>query len=72
MEYVHFKTWRIAPIIAYILGCAAAYFGGVFEIGMPALQGIIISMLAVPVIHIIFVKFGINDEHDVDENAEYI
>lgn len=72
LEYVHFKTWRIAPIIAYILGCAAAYFGGVFEIGMPALQGIIISMLAVPVIHIIFVKFGINDEHDVDENAEYI
>ncbi|MFQ7473660.1 MAG: cytosine permease [Anaerovoracaceae bacterium] len=72
LEYVHFKTWRLAPIIAYLLGCAAAYFGGVFNIGMPALQGILISMLAMPIVHTIFVKCGLKDEHDVDPDAEYI
>lgn len=72
LEYVHFKTWRVAPVIAYVLGCAAAYFGGVFNIGMPALQGILISMLAMPIVHAIFVKCGLKDEHDVEPDAEYI
>ncbi len=72
LEYVHFKKLRIAPIIAYVLGCAAAYLGGVFNIGMPALQGILIAMVAMPIVHAIFVKCGISDEHDVDKDAEYI
>ena len=72
LEYVTFKTWRVAPIIAYILGCAAAYFGGLFNFGMPALQGILVAMITMPIIHAIFVKFWLNDEHEVAENAEYI
>lgn len=72
LEYVTFKTWRIAPIIAYILGCASAYLGGLFNVGMPALQGILIAMIAMPIIHNIFVKSGLKDEHEVAENAEYI
>ena len=72
LEYVTFKTWRVAPIIAYILGCAAAYFGGLFNFGMPALQGILVAMITMPIIHAIFVKCGLNDEHEVAENAEYI
>lgn len=72
LEYVTFKTWRIAPIIAYILGCASAYLGGLFNVGMPALQGILIAMIAMPIIHNIFVKCGLKDEHEVAENAEYI
>lgn len=72
LEYVHFKTWRAVPVIAYLLGCAAAYFGGVYGIGMPALQGILISMIMMPVVHTIFVKCGLKDEHDVDPDAEYL
>ena len=40
--------------------------------GMPALQGILIAMIAMPIIHSIFVKCGLKDEHEVAENAEYI
>ena len=72
LEYVKFKTWRFSPIIAYVLGCAAAYFGGVFEIGMPALQGIVIAIIAAPITHYIFKKLGISDEHEVAPDAEYI
>ena len=73
MEYVTFKTWRIAPIIAYILGCASAYLGGLFNVGMPALQGILNRYDCHANHYIsIFVKCGLKDEHEVAENAEYI
>ncbi len=72
LEYIEFKSWRIAPIIAYVLGCIAAYLGGVFEIGMPSLQGILIAMIAMPLIVWSFDRIGINDRHKIDENAEYI
>lgn len=72
LPYIHFKTWRIAPVIAYVLGCAAAYLGGMFNIGVSSLQGILIAMIAMPIIHKIFVKCGWSDEHDVDPDAEYV
>lgn len=72
LEHVKFKSWRIAPIVAYILGCIAAYVGGVFEIGVPSLQGILIAMLTTPLFHFIFTKCGIKDEHEVTDHAEYV
>ena len=72
IEYVHFKKIRWAPLIAYVIACAVAYVCGVYGIGIPALEGIIVAMLLVPVVHAIIVKMGINDEHEVDNDAEYV
>ncbi|NLD19525.1 MAG: cytosine permease [Clostridiales bacterium] len=72
LQYVHFKNWRIAPVISYILGCAAAYFGGMFNIGISSLQGILIAMILMPVVNAILTKCGIDDSHKVDEDAEYV
>ena len=72
LDYVKFKKIRVAPLIAYLIGCAAAYFGGVYEIGVPSLQGIILAALAVPVINAIFKSANINDMHEVSEDAKYV
>ena len=72
IEYVHFKTIRWAPVIAYVIACVVAYVCGQINLGIPALEGIVIAIVLVPVIHAILVKMGINDEHEVDENAEYV
>ena len=40
-------------IAAYLLGTAAAVFGVVTGIGSPAVQGIIVAMIAAPVFHLI-------------------
>ncbi len=72
IEDVKFKAIRIAPLIAYILGCAAAYFGGVYGIGVPSLQGILIAMFAMPLIHMILVKAKVNDGHKVADDAKYV
>ncbi len=72
LQYVEFKMWRVAPIVAYLLGCAAAYLGGVYSFGVPSLQGILIAMLTMPLINAIFNSMGIKDAHPVKDNAEYI
>lgn len=72
LDYVTFKKLRISPLVAYLIGCGAAYYGGVFEIGVPSLQGIIIAALAVPVINAILKSLKINDNHEVKENAKYV
>jgi cytosine permease len=72
LEYVVFKKLRFVPLIAYLFGCAAAYLGGLFNIGVPSLQGIIVAALAVPVISAVFSALRINDRHEIRENAEYV
>lgn len=72
LQYVTFRKLRIAPLVSYAIGCAAAYLGGVYNVGMPALQGILISMVAVPIVCAIFKKCGIQDEHEVAPDAEYV
>lgn len=72
LEYVNFKTCRWGPVIAYIIGCICAYLGGKYNIGIASLEGIIIAMLLVPVIHKILVKLGVNDDHEVAADAEYV
>jgi cytosine permease len=72
MEYVKFRKIRLAPVIAYLFGCAAAYFGGVYGIGVPSLQGILIAILILPVINALFGALKINDGHEVGADAEYV
>jgi cytosine permease len=72
LQYIHFKTVRPGPWIAYIIACIVAYFTGQVGIGIPSLQGIILGIILVPVIHIILTKCGVNDDHPVDEGAEYV
>ncbi len=71
LDYVKFRKLRIAPLIAYLIGCAAAYFGGVYEVGVPSLQGIILAVLAIPAANGILKALKINDMHEVREDAEY-
>jgi len=72
LEYVKFKTVRVAPLVAYAIGCAIAYFCGLYNIGIPSLEGIVAAMLLTPLMHILFEKAGKKDSHEVAENAEYV
>lgn len=72
LDYVKFKKLRFSPLIAYLIGCAAAYFGGVFEVGVPSLQGILIAAFAVPVINAVMKATKYNDMHEVKEDAKYV
>lgn len=72
LEYVKFKKLRIAPLLAYLMGCAAAYFGGAFEVGVPSLQGIIIAVLAVPVANAALKAINYDDMHEVKEDAKFV
>jgi cytosine permease len=72
LESVRFKKLRLAPVIAYVIASAIAYFTGLYNIGIPSLQGIIIAILLVPVVNVIFKSLKINDSHAVDNDAEYV
>ncbi len=72
MEYVKFRKIRVAPLLAYLVGCAGAYFGGMLEIGVPSLQGIILAAVAVPVMNAILRAAKFNDMHEVDDKAKYV
>lgn len=72
LEDVKFKRLRIAPLVAYLLGCAAAYLGGIFELGIPPLQGIIIAILAVPIVNIVLSLMKLKDFHEVKVGARYV
>lgn len=72
VNFVEFKMWRKAPIIAYVLGCIVAYFTGAAGIGVPSLQGIVVAMIATPIIHKILQSLKVNDDHKVKQDAEYV
>lgn len=72
LEYVTFRKVRIAPLVAYLIGCAAAYFGGKFGIGVPALQGILLAAFSLPLLNLIFKALKLNDQHVIAKDAEYV
>ena len=51
---------RWASVVAYLLGTAAAYFGNRAGIGIPPLQGILVSLVGVPVFDRLFCALGID------------
>jgi cytosine permease len=72
LDFVRFKTWRAGPVIAYLAACAVAYFTGLHNIGVPSLQGIVVAIVLVPIIHAIMKAAGVDDQHEVEANAEYV
>lgn len=68
LDGIKFKTFRIAPIAAYIAGTAVAYFTEKAGFGVPALFGIIVAAVCVP----LFDKLFKNDRHEVSADAEYV
>lgn len=72
IEYVEFKPLRLAPVCAYLIGTLAAYLGNKYGFGIPPLQGIVVAALFIPVMNSIFKAMGINDMHEIKENAEYV
>jgi cytosine permease len=72
LDFVRFRTWRIGPVIAYLAGCAVAYFTGVHNIGVPSLQGIVTAIVLVPVIHAALKAAGVADDHEVAPDAKYV
>jgi cytosine permease len=72
LDHVGFKKLRVAPLLAYVCGCAAAHFGALFDIGVPSLQGIIVAVFCVPLFNAVFKAVGFKDRHKVNESADYI
>src|SRR5690606_29080486 len=58
LESMRFRTVRWSAVVAYLLGTAAAYFGGLAGIRIPPLNGIIVAGLALPVCEAIFPGLG--------------
>jgi len=65
LESMRFRTVRWSAVVAYLLGTAAAYFGGLAGIGIPPLNGIIVAGLALPVCEAIFRALGAEQKHEV-------
>lgn len=65
LDTVKFRGLRVANLIAYLIGVAAAWIGNSYNIGIPPLQGIIIAALMVPVVNVIFDILSIDDKHQL-------
>lgn len=72
LEYTQFKLVRIAPALAYFVGVVVAYITEMNAIGIPPLQGIIISVVCVPLFTKLLERLNIKDMHNITENAIYI
>lgn len=72
IEYVEFKTYRIANWIAYILASSVALATSRMEIGIPSINGFIVAILLVFILKMVFAAANIKDNHEIAENAEYI
>lgn len=69
LETVQFRTFRWSAISAYLLGTVAAYLSNRAGVGIPPLQGILVAMLAVPLLEAAFAKAGASQAHGVREPA---
>ncbi|MDD4835031.1 MAG: cytosine permease [Lutispora sp.] len=72
IKFVTFKSLRIAPVAAYIVGTAIAYITDVNGIGIPPLQAIIVSIFCVPLFTIILKQLKYNDMHTIANDVEYV
>lgn len=57
---------------SHVLGTAAAYFGEKLAIGIPPVNGILVSALAVPVMEVLFRSAGVKDAVEVKSGAEHV
>lgn len=72
LEYIHFKLFRLGPVLAYVVGAVVAFITDRLSFGIPPLFGIVVSAACVPLFDALLKKLGVNDRHAVDENAETV
>ncbi|MCH3988019.1 MAG: cytosine permease [Lachnospiraceae bacterium] len=72
VECVTFKMLRISPVIAYAAGTIAAWVTNVFNVGVPPLLGIAVSIVCVPIANAILKAVGVGDMHGISDDAEYV
>lgn len=72
LSFVKFKIFRIAPVLAYVVGAAVAFLTDRAGIGIPPLFGIVAAAVCVPLFDLILTKCKFNDRHEVKENAETV
>ena len=72
LGFIKFKLFRFGPILAYIVGAAVAYVADRAAFGIPPLFGILAAAVCVPAFDWILKKCGVNDRHQVAENAETV
>lgn len=63
LESVRFKAFRIAPVLAYVVGTVVAYATDRQGIGIPPLFGIIVAALCVPLFNSLMRVLKIDDMH---------
>jgi cytosine permease len=69
---VSFRKVRVSPLCAYIAGCAVAYITGIYEIGIPSMQGILVAVFAVPLFNAILKALNISDMHRISADAQFV
>lgn len=72
LSYIKFKVFRIAPVLAYVVGAAVAYVTERAAFGVPPLFGIVVAAACVPLFDLILNKCGVNDRHEVAKDAETV
>lgn len=72
VEHVEFKTYRAANWIAYILASIAAIVSSKMGIGIPSINGFVAAIIFVFILKAVFAYAKIEDNHKIDENADYI
>ncbi len=72
VEHVEFKTYRAANWIAYILASIAAIVSSKTGIGIPSINGFVAAIIFVFILKAVFAYAKIEDNHKIDENADYI
>lgn len=63
LQSVRFKAFRIAPVLAYVVGTVVAYATDRQGIGIPPLFGIIVAALCVPLFNSLMRALKIDDMH---------
>ncbi len=72
LGYIKFKVFRIAPVLAYVVGAVVAYVAERAQVGIPPLFGIVVAAVCVPLFDLVLAKCGVNDRHEVAKDAETV
>lgn len=72
LSYIKFKVFRWGPVLAYVVGAVVAFAADRAAFGIPPLFGIIVSAVCVPLFDVFLRKCGVDDRHEIAENAETV
>ncbi len=72
LSYIKFKLFRIAPVLAYIVGTVVAFVTDRLGFGVPPLFGILVAAVCVPLFDRLLTVLKVNDRHEIEEGAETV